>query len=101
MKRYNIMTARIFKPTKNAMQSGMRRSKKWKFEYAPEQARSLDPLMGWTGSSDMNSQIRLTFDTKQEAVAYAERNGIDYVVQEPHVRKKRLKNYADVFAFRP
>jgi len=95
------MTARIFKPTKNAMQSGLRRCKKWIFEYAPEQARALDPLMGWTGSSDMNSQIRLSFDTKQEAVAYAERNAIDYVVQEPHVRKKRLKNYADVFAFRP
>ena len=95
------MIARIFKPTKNAMQSGMRRCKKWKFEYAPEQARDIDPLMGWTGSSDMNSQIRLTFDTKQEAVAYAERNGIDYVVQDPHVRKKRLKNYADVFAYRP
>ncbi|HRW28982.1 MAG: ETC complex I subunit [Alphaproteobacteria bacterium] len=95
------MIARIFKPTKNAMQSGMKRSKKWHFEYAPEKARSLDPLMGWTGSSDMKSQIRLTFDTKQEAVAYAERNGIDYVVQEPHTRKKRLKSYADVFAFRP
>lgn len=95
------MIARIFKPTKNAMQSGMKRSKKWNFEYAPQQARDIDPLMGWTGSADMNSQIRLTFDTKQEAVAYAERNGIDYVVQEPHVRKKRLKNYADVFAFRP
>jgi NADH dehydrogenase ubiquinone Fe-S protein 4 len=95
------MKARIFKPSKNAMQSGTGRSKKWNFEYAPERARSLDPLMGWTGSSDMNSQIRLTFDTKEEAVAYAERNGIDYVVQEPHVRKKRLKNYADIFAFRP
>ena len=67
------MKARIFKPSKNAMQSGTRRSKKWNFEYAPERARSLDPLMGWTGSSDMNSQIRLTFDTKEEAVAYAVR----------------------------
>ncbi|MBL4603181.1 MAG: ETC complex I subunit [Emcibacteraceae bacterium] len=95
------MTARIFKPTKNAMQSGMKHCKKWKFEYAPEQTRDLDPLVGWTGSADMNSQIILSFDTKQEAVAYAERNNIDYVVQEPHVRKTRLKNYADVFAFRP
>jgi len=95
------MTARIFQPTKNAMQSGLKNCKKWSFEYAPEKSRDLDPLMGWTGSSDMNSQIRLSFDTQQEAVAYAERNNIEYIVQEPHVRKKRLKNYADVFAFRP
>lgn len=95
------MTARIFCPTKNAMQSGLKKCNKWKFEYAPEQPRDIEPLMGWTGSADMSAQIRLTFDTKQEAVAYAERNHIDYVVQEPHVRKKRLKNYADIFAFRP
>lgn len=94
------MVARIFKPTKNAMQSGMKRSKKWHFEYAPLQSRELDPLMGWTSSSDMQGQIRLTFDSKEDAVAYAERNNIDYIVQEPHVRKKRLKNYADVFGFR-
>ena len=95
------MTARIFQPTKTAMQSGLRGSNKWKFEYAPEQPRSIDPLMGWTGSTDMNSQIRLTFDTKADAVAYAERNGIEYVVQEPKVRKIRLKNYSDVFGFTP
>ncbi|MDG1858423.1 MAG: ETC complex I subunit [Emcibacteraceae bacterium] len=95
------MVARIFKPTKNAMQSGLKGCKEWRFEYAPEQAKQHDPLMGWTGSADMHGQIRLTFDSRQEAVAYAERNKIDYVVNEPHVRKKRLKNYADVFAFRP
>ncbi len=96
-----MMKARIFKPTKNAMQSGLKGCKKWRLEYAPEQARKIDPLMGWTGSSDMNSQIILTFDSREDAVAYAERNEIDYVVHEPHVRKKRLKNYADVFAYRP
>lgn len=95
------MAARIFKPTKNAMQSGMKRCEKWTLEFAPEQAREIDPLMGWTSSSDMNSQVRLTFDSRDDAVAYAERNGIEYVVNEPHVRKRRLKNYADVFAFRP
>jgi hypothetical protein len=95
------MTARIFCPTKNAMQSGLKNCKKWHLEYAPEHTKELDPLMGWTGSNDMASQIRLTFDSRDEAVAYAERNKIDYSVQEPHVRKKRLKNYADVFAFRP
>lgn len=94
------MVARIFQPTKNAMQSGMKRCDKWRFEYAPEASKEIDPLMGWTGSSDMKGQIRLTFDSKDEAVAYAERNEIDYVVYEPHVRKKRLKNYADVFAYR-
>ena len=94
------MVARIFKPTKNAMQSGMKRSKKWHFEYAPQQSKVLEPLMGWTSSGDMQGPIRLTFDSKDDAVAYAERNNIDYVVQETHIRKKRLKNYADVFGFR-
>jgi hypothetical protein len=95
------MTARIYQPTKNPMQSGMKKCKKWNLEYVPEKPRDLDPLMGWTSSCDMKSQILLSFDSKQEAVAYAERNHIDYVVQEPHLRRKRQKNYADVFAFRP
>ena len=78
------MAARIYKPAQTAMQSGPARAKEWLLEYEPESPREIDPLMGWTSSRDMKSQISLAFDTKDEAVAYAERNGIPYRVNEPH-----------------
>ena len=94
------MTARIYCPTKNAMQSGMKNARKWILEYMPAKAKKLDPLMGWTGSSDMNRQIQLKFASKQDAVSYAKRNSVDYEVIEPKARKLKLKSYADVFAYR-
>ena len=69
------MRARIYKPTKNAMQSGKARTKLWVLEYEPETARKPNPLMGWTSSSDMRQQLCLEFDTAEEAVAYAARHG--------------------------
>lgn len=94
------MTARIYCPTKNAMQSGMKNTRKWILEYMAEKGKSLDPLMGWTGSSDMNEQINLKFASKDDAVSYAKRNGIAYEVTEPKARKVKIKAYADVFAYR-
>ena len=91
------MSARIFRPTKSATQSGAGRTKLWHLVYAPETARTIDPLMGWTSSDDMKSQIRLTFDTKEEAVAYAERNAIVYTVEEPKEAVKRVISYSDNF----
>ena len=76
------MTARIFRPTRSATQSGAGRTKRWHLVYSPERPRGADPLMGWTSSDDMKSQIRLSFDTKEQAVEYAERNGIAFVVEE-------------------
>ena len=64
----------------------------------PASARFIDPLMGWTGSTDMNGQVRLTFDTRDEAVAYAERHGIAFRLQEPQEAPLILKAYADNFA---
>ena len=78
------MRARIYQPAKNAMQSGRARTKQWLLEYEPESARETDPLMGWTSSDDMRQQIQLEFDTKEEAVAYAEKHAIPYQVFEPH-----------------
>lgn len=69
------MTARIFKPAKNAMQSGRAKTKAWQLDYEPEQPRTVEPLMGWTSSSDMKQQLTLHFETKEEAVAYCERKG--------------------------
>ena len=70
------MGARIYQPTKTAMQSGQGNTKKWLLEYEPGEKKVNDPLMGWIGSGDMNGQLRLKFATKEEAVAYAERHGI-------------------------
>jgi hypothetical protein len=91
------MTARIFRPAKTATQSGMGKTRCWRLEYAPETPRSIEPLMGWTSSSDMKSQIRLTFETREEAVAYAERNGIAYRVEEPNEATRRIVSYSDNF----
>jgi hypothetical protein len=93
------MTARIFKPAKTAMQSGFAQTKGWLLEYEPDAPRAVEPLMGWTSSGDMKSQIRLSFDTREEAIAYAERNGIPYSVMEPSPRKHIRKAYADNFKF--
>lgn len=93
------MTARIYKPAKTAMQSGLARTKDWVLEHEPEIAREIDPLMGWTSSRDTRQQVKLTFDTKEEAVAYAERNGIPYALEEPTPRKMVRKAYADNFKF--
>jgi hypothetical protein len=93
------MVARIFRPAKSAMQSGFGRSKTWVLEFEPEAARTVEPLMGWTSSSDMSAQLRLEFDSKDEAVAFAVRNGIAYVLSEPKVRKHQTKSYTDNFKF--
>ena len=93
------MVARIYKPAKTAMQSGQAATKEWVLEHEPETAREIDPLMGWTSSSDTRSQIRLTFDSCEEAIAYAERNAIAYRLTEPKARKAVRKSYADNFKF--
>ena len=99
MFRATIMAARIYKPTKTAMQSGTAKTKAWVLEYEPEVARVVEPLMGWTSSADMKQQLRLSFDTKDEAVAYAERHGIPFQVFEAKEPARRVIAYADNFAF--
>ena len=93
------MTARIYKPAKTAMQSGLGRTQDWVLEHEPATAREIDPLMGWTSSRDMQAQVKLSFDTKEEAITYAQRNGIPFVVDEPQNRKTVRKAYADNFKF--
>ena len=93
------MTARIYKPAKTAMQSGSAKTKEWVLDYEPEQPRQVEPLMGWTSSGDMKQQLRLQFDTKDEAVAYCERHGIAYQVFESKVPKRQHISYSDNFAY--
>ena len=92
------MQARIYKPAKNAMQSGQARSKEWLLEYEPPRKRG-DALMGWGGSDDTRSQLRLWFETKEEAIAFAEKEGILFTLEEPHQRTIKPKAYADNFAY--
>ncbi|MEL6373006.1 MAG: ETC complex I subunit [Pseudomonadota bacterium] len=93
------MTARIFRPAKTAMQSGMGKTKEWRLEFEASSPRAIDPLMGWTSSADTRQQVKLDFDTKDEAIAYATRNAIPYRVIEPKPRKARAKSYADNFKY--
>ena len=93
------MTARIYKPAKTAMQSGLARTKEWLLEHESSVPRRIDPLMGWTSSADTRTQVRLEFDTKEEAIAYAERNGIPSRLEEPKPRGLIRKSYADNFKF--
>jgi hypothetical protein len=93
------MVARIYKPAKNAMQSGGGNSREWVLDYEPTEPRVIEPLMGWTSSSDMKTQVHLSFGSKEEAVAYCERHGIPYQVSEPKQTTRRIMAYADNFAF--
>ena len=91
------MRARIYKPTKNAMQSGKARTKLWVLEYEPETARKPDPLMGWAGSGDTREQVRLKFDSCEKAQAYAEKYGIAARVHPVPPKKLKIQAYADNF----
>jgi len=94
------VNARIYKPAKTAMQSGSAKTKKWVLDFEPEQAREIEPLMGWTSSGDMTQQVRLRFDTAEEAIAYCERHGIAYQVFAPKRQARAAMSYSDNFAFR-
>lgn len=93
------MVAKIYRPTRTAMQSGTAKTKDWVLEHEAESARSVEPLMGWTSSSDMAQQVKLRFESKEAAIAYAERKGLPYVVQEAQEAKRRPMSYSDNFAY--
>ena len=92
--------ARIFQPAKTAMQSGRGNTKKWVLEFEPAEARRADALMGWIGSGDTQGQVRLKFESKEDAIAYADKHGLSYQVQTPKRRKVQPKNYSDNFSYR-
>lgn len=94
------MLAKIYRPAKSAMTSGMANTKVWVLEYAPEERKRIDPLMGWTGSGDMNGQVRLRFSSEEAAIAYARKHGIPFQVVEPKTRGRNIrpKGYGGNFA---
>lgn len=94
------MRARIYQPARTAMSSGAAKTHHWVLEFAPAEAREVDPLMGWTSSSDTQAQVKLRFDSKEAAVEYAREHGIEAVVQEPKKRKPNIRagGYGENFA---
>jgi hypothetical protein len=82
------------------MQSGKARTKEWVLDYEPETPREIEPLMGWTASGDMRQQVRLRFDTAEDAIAYCERHVIAYQVFNPKLEVRRIISYADNFSFK-
>ena len=94
------MRARIYRPARTAMSSGTAKTHDWVLEFAPASARDVDPLMGWTSSSDTHSQVRLRFATREAAIDYAAAKGIDADVIEPKPRKPNVRpgGYGENFA---
>ena len=93
------MSVRIYKPARNAMQSGKAKYDNWVLEFVAAAPRTVDPLMGWTSSGDTRSQVKLTFDTKEEAIAYCEKHGIPYQVADTKTAPRQGMSYADNFAY--
>lgn len=93
------MIARIYSPAKTPTQSGKGRTGIWLLEFAPETARRIEPLMGYTSSTDMNAQVRMEFASEAEAIAWCNRNGVEYSVARPLPAKRRRMSYAENFAW--
>ncbi|MDO9415388.1 ETC complex I subunit [Pararhizobium sp.] len=93
------MSAKIYRPAKTAMQSGKAKTHLWILEFDAEKPRTIDPIMGYTSSGDTRQQLKLTFDTQELAVAYAERNGIAFRVIEPKEATRKNVSYPDNFRF--
>ena len=94
-----MVRARILRPAKTAMQSGTAATRKWVLEYEPASKREPDPLMGWSSARDTLNQVRLRFDTIEEAIAFADKKRLDYSIIEPQARTPKPKAYADNFRY--
>lgn len=92
------MDARIYKPAKTAMQSGRGKTKDWVLEFVSGAKRSSDPVMGWTSIDDTTGQVRLHFDSREQAIAYAKREGLTFAVEEPRETKRLVKSYSENFS---
>jgi len=91
------MDARIYKPNRSQMQAGRGKTKAWVLEFTGGGKRSVDPLMGWTSIDDTRSQVKLSFETREQAIAYAKREGLSFTVEQPRESKRLVKSYAANF----
>jgi ETC complex I subunit conserved region len=94
-----VVQTRIYRPAKSAMQSGRAQTRKWVLEYSPASPRRPDPLMGWASAEDTLNEVRLHFDTLDEARSFAERQGLDYTIIPPQHPVEKPKSYADNFRY--
>jgi hypothetical protein len=92
------MDARIYKPRKTAMQSGRAKTREWVLEFRSGDDRFSDPLMGWTSINDTTGQVRLHFDTREQAIDFAKREKLTFTVDEPREPKRLVKSYSENFA---
>jgi len=95
-----VADVHIYRPSKTATQSGLAGTRAWILEFHSISGRSVEPLMGWTSSSDTLQQVRLKFSTENEAIAFAKNNGLSYHITVPEARSKKIKSYADNFRHR-
>lgn len=95
------MFVKIYKPAKSSMQSGRGSLNKWVLEYESTSRRAPESLMGWIEGNDTLCQVRLNFSTLEEAVAFAEKNGWEYIVSKSQERKVKPRNFADNFKYVP
>ncbi len=95
------MKVKIYRPSKNVMQSGRGRGEHWVLEYETPSKRSAEPLMGWTASGDTLNQVRLKFDSREQAIAFAEKKGWAYDVSAAQERSIKPRNYSDNFKYVP
>jgi hypothetical protein len=93
------MSAKIYRPAKTAMQSGKAKTNVWVLEFDQEMPRKIDPIMGYTSSGDMRQQLKLTFESQEQAEEYAKRNGIAYRVIAPKESIRQVLSYTDNFRF--
>jgi ETC complex I subunit conserved region. len=93
------MSAKIYRPAKTAMQSGKAKTHLWVLEFDQEAPRRIDPILGYTSSSDMRQQVRLTFESQEQAEAYAKREGIEYRVIPPKDVARQIVSYTDNFRY--
>ena len=91
--------SRIYRPAKTAMQAGRAKTRRWLLEYEPASRRDPDPLMGWSSARDTLNQVQLLFDTFEEAVAFAQKRGLEYTLIEPQAHTPKTKSYADNFRY--
>ena len=94
-----MVLARIYRPAKTAMQSGRAQTRKWVLEYEPASRRDPDPLMGWASARDTLNEVRLRFDTLDEARDFALAHGLEYTLTQPQRRTAKAKSYADNFRY--
>jgi len=91
-------SVRIYQPRKNAMQSGRTKTRQWLLEFEPGAQVRNDSLMGWVGHGYTRNQVRMRFPSREDAIAFCEKKGLDYQVSEPKARTTKQKSYSDNFA---